>query len=127
MKKLTALAAVTALTFAFAAPVPAFAQEIYLGPIFMMPDHSMSVKSMLGAPVYNDKHEKIGSIATVMVKPGAAEPMAVLSVGDYLGTGPKTVAVPLSHLQLDGKAAMMMTGATKAMLQELPVYSIANG
>ena len=62
-----------------------------------------------------------------MVKPSGGEPMAVLSVGNYLGTGTKMVAVPLSHLQLEGKDAMMMAGATKAMLQSMPIYSIAGG
>ena len=87
----------------------------------------MSVKTMLGVPIYNDKHEKIGTIETVMVKSSGGEPTVILSVGDYLGTGPKMIEVPLSHLQLQGKDAMMMAGATKAMLQSMPVYSIAGG
>jgi hypothetical protein len=127
MKKLSTIVAAAALALAFAAPVAGFAQEVYFGPIIVMPDHSMSVKSMLGAPVYNDKHEKIGTIETVMVKSSTSEPTAVLSVGDYLGTGPKMVVVPLSHLQLEGKAAMMMAGATKEMLLSMPIYSIAGG
>jgi hypothetical protein len=127
MKTLSTIVAATALAFAFAAPVPGFAQEVYFGPIIVMPDHSMSVKSMIGAPVYNDKHEKIGTIETVMVKPSAEQPMAVLSVGSYLGKGSRMVAVPLSHLQVEGKAAMMMAGATKAMLESMPIYAIAGG
>ena len=58
MRTLSKIAAATALAFAFAAPIPGFAQEVYFGPIIVMPDHSMSVKSMIGAPIYNDKHEK---------------------------------------------------------------------
>ena len=127
MNKLSAIAAAAALTFAFAAPMPSYAQDVYAGPIVVMPDHSMSVKSMLGAPVYNDQHEKIGTLQNIMVKPSATEPTAVLSVGDYLGTGSKLVGVPLSHLHLQGKDAMMMPGASKAMLKEIPTYPTAGG
>ena len=127
MKKLSAIVAVSALALAFAVPVAGFAQNLASSGIYIAPDHSMSVKTMLGVPIYNDKHEKIGTIETVMVKSTAGEPTVILSVGDYLGTGPKMIEVPLSHLQLQGKDAMMMAGATKAMLQSMPVYSIAGG
>jgi len=124
MKKFPAIVAITAMALTFAAP--SFAQGYYAGPIVVMPDHSMSAKSMFGAPIYNEQHEKIGTLENIMVKASATEPMAVLSVGDYLGSGPKMVAVPLSHLQLQGKDAMMMAGATKAMLKELP-SSVGSG
>jgi hypothetical protein len=123
MKKRSTFAAAAALALAFAAPVPSFAQSYsFHGPIIVMPDHSMSVKSMLGAPIYNEQHEKIGVIENIMVGGTASEPTAVLSVGDYLGTGPKMVGVPLSHLHLQGTDAMMMP-ATKKMLSDLPTYS----
>jgi hypothetical protein len=128
MKKLSTIVAATALALAFASPVPGFAQNLtFQGPIVVMPDHSMSVKSMLGAPIYNEQHEKIGTIQNIMVTGSATEPTAILSVGDYLGTGPKLVGVPLSHLQLQGNAAMMMPGATKSWLQGLATYSEAGG
>src|SRR5580698_4389252 len=111
MRKLSTIVAATAMAFAFAAPLPGFAQNMsYAGPIVVMPDHSMSAKSMLGAPIYNDQHEKIGTLTNVMVKASAIEPTAILSVGDYLGSGPKMIEVPLSHLQLQGKSTMMMAG-----------------
>ena len=124
MRKLSTIVAATAMAFAFAAPVPGFAQNMsYAGPIVLMPDHSTSAKSMLGAPIYNDRHEKIGTLTNVMVKASATEPTAILSVGDYLGSGPKMIEVPLSHLELQGKDAMMMAGATKKMLSDFPTYS----
>lgn len=120
MKKFSTIVAASALALAFAAPVPSFAQ----GPaIYVAPDHSMSAKSMLGAPIYNDQHEKIGTLENIMVKDSATEPTAILSVGDYLGSGPKMVEVPLSHLHLQGKDAMMMHGATKNALNDLPRYT----
>jgi sporulation protein YlmC with PRC-barrel domain len=123
MKTFSTIVAATALAFAFAAPLPGFAQSLtFRGPIVVMPDHSMSVKSMLGAPIFNEQHEKIGTLENVTVQASAAEPLAILSVGDYLGTGPKMVAVPLSHLHLEGNTAMMMP-ASKKMLSDLPTYT----
>jgi hypothetical protein len=127
MMKLTAIVSVSALALAFAAPSTGFAQNLASSGIYVAPDHSMSVKTMLGVPIYNDKHEKIGTIETVMVKSAGGEPTVILSVGDYLGTGPKMIAVPLNHLKLEGTDAMTMAGATKAMLQSMPIYSIAGG
>jgi len=127
MKKLASIAAAGALALAFAAPVPGFAQGPYPGSIIMAPDHSMSAKSLIGVPVYNERHEKIGTIETVMIKPDTTDPVVVLSVGDFLGTAPKMVGVPMSHLQLQGTTAMMMPGATKEMLEKLPGYAITGG
>lgn len=127
MKRFTTIAAATMLAFAFASPVPGFAQSYaFHGPIVVMPDHSMAAKSLLGAPIYNEQHEKIGVIENIMVTGSGTEPTAVLSVGDYLGTGPKMVGVPLSHLHLQGTDAMMMA-ATKSMLSDLPSYPNAGG
>lgn len=123
MKKVSTIVAAAALAAACAAPATSFAQ----GParrIYVAPNHSMSAKSMLGAPVYNAQNQKIGSVDTIMVKPGVTE--VILSVGDYLGTGPKLVAVPLSHLKLQGSDALEMN-ATKAMLAKMAAYSIPGG
>ena len=127
MQKVSTIVAAAALALAFAAPVPSFAQTQYSGVIYVAPDHSMSAKSLIGVPVYNDQHDKIGTIETVMLQPSGGEPTAVLSIGAYLGTGSKMVGVPLSHLQLQGKDSMMMAGATKSMLESLPAYNIGGG
>ncbi len=124
MKKLSTIVAATAMALAFTVPVSGFAQTLsYAGPIVVMPDHSMSAKSLIGAPIYNDQHEQIGTLTNVMVRASATEPTAILSVGDYLGSGPKMIEVPLSHLELQGKDAMMMAGATKKMLSDFPTYT----
>ena len=57
----------------------------------------------------------------VLVKNTATEPTAILSVGDYVGGGTKLIAVPLSHVNLDGAKAMM-AGATKQMLASMPAF-----
>lgn len=127
MKKVSTVTAAVALALAFAAPVPGFAQTQFPGVIYVAPDHSMSAKSLIGVTVYNDQHDKIGTIETVMVQPSGGAATAVLSVGDYLGTGKKMVGVPLNHLQLEGKDTMMMAGATKSMLESLPSYNVGGG
>lgn len=129
MKKLSTIVAATALALAFAAPVPGFAQNLSAyGTIIVTSDHNMSAESMVGKPIYNENHEKIGTIEDLMVKASADEPIAILSVGDYLGGGKKLVAVPLSHLHLEGQdRTSMMMPATKAMLESLPNYSVAGG
>ena len=123
MTKRSTIMAAAVLAFAFAGAAPVFAEDVYAGPIMVAADHSMSVQSMLGKPVFNEQHEKIGTIQNVMVKASAAEPTAILSVGDYLGTGPKLVAVPLDHLHMASGNAAMTMAATKSSLEKLPTYN----
>jgi sporulation protein YlmC with PRC-barrel domain len=87
----------------------------------VMTDHSMRASKILGATVYNDQGQSIGSVVDVLLKNGASEPTAVLSVGDYVGGGAKLIAVPLSHVKLDGDKPMM-AGATRQSLASMPVY-----
>jgi sporulation protein YlmC with PRC-barrel domain len=117
MKKFTTLVALAALAATFAAPNFAYAAASDI----VMADHTMRASKIIGATVYNDKGESIGSVIDVLVKNTATEPTAILSVGDYVGGGTKLVAVPLSHVNLDG-AKPMMAGATKQMLASMPAY-----
>lgn len=80
----------------------------------------MRSSKLVGMVVYNGQGEKIGTVEDVLVKAGA-EPTAVLSVGDYLGTGDKLVAVPLNHVQIDSSKVTMPT-ATKEHLASMPVF-----
>jgi len=57
----------------------------------------------------------------VLVKGASVEPTVILSVGDFVGGGAKLVALPLSHVNLDG-AKPMMAGATKQMLASMPAF-----
>jgi len=122
MKKLSAIVALSALAFAYAAP-PSFAQNA--APSVMLADHSMSSSKLIGSPVYNDQGEKIGSIVDVLVR-GTTEPTAVLSVGTYVGGGNKLVAVPLDHVTMQHQKAMM-AGATRQMLASMPAFAYLSG
>ena len=117
MKKLTTIAALAALACGFA--IPSFAQSA--APAAVMAGHTMSTHKLIGAAVYNDQGDKVGSIIDVLVKNATAEPIAILSVGDYVGGGTKLVAVPLNHVNLDGSKAMMH-GATKPVLADMPSF-----
>src|ERR1700749_4010151 len=108
MKKFTTLIAMAALAAMFA--VPSFA----LSPAndIVMTDHGMRTSKLIGATVYNDQRQGIGWVIDVLVQGASAEPTVILSVGDFVGGGAKLVALPLSHVNLDG-AKPIMAGATK--------------
>ena len=117
MKKFTTLIAMAALAAMFAAP------SFALSPTndIVMTDHSMRSSKLIGATVYNDQGQSIGSVVDVLVKGASVEPTVILSVGDFVGGGAKLVALPLSHVNLDG-AKPMMAGATKQMLASMPAF-----
>lgn len=116
MTKFTTLVAAAALAAMFAVPNLAAAA----GNDIMLPDHTMRVSKIIGSTVYNEQGQNIGSVVDVLVKDTPAEPTAILSVGDFLGTGTKLIAVPLSHVNLAGAKPMM--AGTKESLASMPVY-----
>lgn len=88
---------------------------------FYAGDHYMRSSKMIGMDVYNTAGEKIGVLEDVMVPMGGGKPMAVLSVGGFLGIGQKLIKVPLDHIHLkDGKA--VMPNATKPAMMAMPPY-----
>ena len=55
---------------------------------------------VIGSTVVNDQNETVGKIDDVIISgAGAKEPVAVLSVGGFLGMGSKLVAVPYHELK----------------------------
>jgi hypothetical protein len=79
MKTFTTLIAMAALSATFAAP------SFALSPThdIVMPDHSMRSSKLIGATVYNDQGQSIGSVIDVLVKGASVEPTVILSVGDW--------------------------------------------
>ena len=61
-----------------------------------------------------------------LVRGGAVESVAIVSVGDYVGGGTKLVAFPVGKLQLDATKAMMQ-GATKRAIQSMPAIDLNFG
>ncbi len=83
-------------------------------------DHTMRTSKLIGMPVFNQEGKKIGTIADILVKPDASEPMAVLSVGGFTGQRGKMVEVPLSHVTVEGHKASM--AGSKAEVIAMPSW-----
>jgi len=82
MKKLLALTAGIALAMASAlisAPLASAAANISEVATI---DHSMRASKLIGMTVYNDQGTGVGKMEEILVTTGAAEPSAILSVGD---------------------------------------------
>ena len=126
MKLLSTAFAVTALTLGLAGPVMAQPASGNMMKDVMTADKSMRSSKLIGAVVFNDEGDKIGSIVDILVRGGAVESVAIVSVGDYVGGGTKLVAFPVSKLQLDATKAMMQ-GATKRAIQSMPAIDLSFG
>jgi sporulation protein YlmC with PRC-barrel domain len=79
---------------------------------------------IIGATVYNDTKEEIGKIDDLIVNRDDRVPYATVSVGGFLGIGDKLVVVPFGSLQLTPER-IVMPGATKAALKDLPKFTYA--
>src|SRR4051794_9558560 len=100
MPSLKILASTLVLAAAFTAPM-ASAQTLTGFPSVILADHSMSASKLIGMKVSADNGEILGTVVDVLVKDAASEPRVILS------TDEKLVAVPLSHVRLEGSKATM--------------------
>lgn len=80
---------------------------------------------VVGSHVLNEANETIGTIDDLIVTPSDKVPFAVLSVGGFLGVGSSYVVVPYSAIEIRDKK-MLLRGATKESLKNLPEYKYAN-
>ena len=80
---------------------------------------------VVGSTVVNELNETVGVIDDLIVTPNETVPFAVLSVGGFLGVGTKYVVVPYSALEVNDKR-MMLRGATKESLKNLPEFKYQN-
>jgi sporulation protein YlmC with PRC-barrel domain len=80
---------------------------------------------LVGAAVYNDKGEKIGSIDDIIVSPERSVSHAIVGVGGFLGViGRHEVAIPMDQLKIvNGR--FVLAGATKDALKKLPEFHYA--
>jgi hypothetical protein len=78
---------------------------------------------VIGANVYNENNESIGEVDDILILPGGSAPVAVISVGGFLGIGAKLVAVPYDRLQNSNSSRWILSGATKDSLTSLPTFS----
>jgi sporulation protein YlmC with PRC-barrel domain len=74
--------------------------------------------------VYNDDHERVGSIDDIIIAPDKAISYAIVNAGGFLGLAKHDVAVPVSKFKLvDGK--LVLPGATKEALKASPEFQYA--
>ncbi|HEV7456106.1 MAG TPA: PRC-barrel domain-containing protein [Roseococcus sp.] len=89
------------------------------------------MSQVIGANVYNDENNSIGSVDDIILVPpagaaagGGRGPLAVIQVGGFLGLGGRLVAVPLADLQWNAeRERMMLPGATRDGLRERPEFT----
>ena len=82
---------------------------------------------VIGTSVVNDQNETVGKVDDLIVSgSGAQEPVAVLSVGGFLGMGSKLVAIGYNQLKPNpDKSNLVLPGATKDSLKALPDFNYA--
>ena len=95
-------------------------------PIYFTADHQVRTSKVVGASVYNDQNQSIGSIDDVLMSDSNHKAdTVVLSVGGFLGMGSKLVSVPFEQLKIENDK-IVMPGATKASLEGMPDYHYTN-
>jgi len=92
---------------------------------YMTADNTVRASKVIGASVYNDHNEKIGTVDELLMNQNHDITQAVLSVGGFLGIDSKLVAVNIDQLQVQPDR-IVMAGATKDGLTKMPTYKFAN-
>jgi sporulation protein YlmC with PRC-barrel domain len=80
---------------------------------------------LIGAPVYNEQDEKVGSIDDLIVTPDRALSYAIVSVGGFLGLGGRLVAIPVEQIRAE-RDKLILPGATKEALLKIPEFKYAS-
>jgi len=81
---------------------------------------------LIGMKVLDDHDQVLGTVVEILVKDQAVEPTAIVAVLDLNALATRLVAVPLSHLKVEGDKAMM-PGVTQKMLVAMPLYDYEGG
>jgi hypothetical protein len=87
---------------------------------------SLSARRLIDADVYGANDREIGEIEDIIIpQSGAGAPVAVLSVGGFLGMGERHVAIPFSQLQHNvDRDRWMLPGATQDTLRAMPAFNL---
>ncbi|NKC33722.1 PRC-barrel domain-containing protein [Falsiroseomonas selenitidurans] len=85
---------------------------------------SRRASQIIGSNIYNEENNSIGEVDDLIVPQAGGAPVAVISVGGFLGIGAKLVAIPYERLSHDAERnRWMLRGATKESLESLPSFS----
>jgi sporulation protein YlmC with PRC-barrel domain len=86
-------------------------------------DQLTRASKIIGATVYNDQNQSVGSIDELLINNNHDVTGVVLSVGGFLGINTKLVKVPFQDIRVTGDR-LVMSGATKDELKQMPDYKI---
>jgi sporulation protein YlmC with PRC-barrel domain len=85
-------------------------------------DHQLRASKLVGASVYDDQNQSIGSINDVLLSDADRKAgTVVISVGGFLGIDSKLVSVPFNEIKIQDNK-VVMPGATKASLKGMPDF-----
>jgi hypothetical protein len=84
------------------------------------------VSQITGAAVYGGDNKKIGSIATVLMRPDSHEiDRLVVGAGGVLGVGAHQVALPVDQFRWDSEKGGFKIAKTEADLKAMPAWVAA--
>ena len=83
-----------------------------------------SVAKVVGVMVYDPRDEQIGKIVDLIMDPHAVVTTAIVSVGEYLGTGDRLLAIPLETIRFPGNRTT--TGSLTAERKWAPDRAVLN-
>ena len=95
-----------------------------VAPMTNLPGKQSLISSYYKAKVYDEGHYKVGEIKDMLFDQNGTITAVLLSVGGFLGTGEKDVAVPLDSIkvsQRNGKS-WLSVHVTKEALRDAPAY-----
>jgi hypothetical protein len=124
------LAALTALTLITPAAAQAQSSPPLVSPSQASPPQisgqtsPWSVAKVVGVTVYDPRDEQIGKIVDLIMDSHAIVTTAIVSVGEYLGTGDRLVAVPLATIRFPNNAST--TGSLTAERKWAPDKAVLN-
>ena len=81
---------------------------------------------VIGASVVNEANDTVGKVDDVIIGQDGKSPFVVLSVGGFLGMGTKLIVLPYEQLKAIGNK-IVLPGATKDALKDLPEFKYASG
>ncbi len=88
---------------------------------YMTVDQHVRASKVIGASVYNDQDQKVGTVEDLLLSQSRDVTGVVLSVGGFLGIDARYVEVPFSRLQVTTDK-VIMPGASSDALKQMPVY-----
>lgn len=80
---------------------------------------------LIRSAVYNEDNQRIGRIEDMIVAPDGTLSVAVIDVGGFLGIGRHRVAIPVDQFSDVAPPKMVLPGATKDALKQMPEFRYA--